>query len=90
MPASVTTVGAVVMPLASSAALIRSLNSRSTSYCRGGVVRATSRQMASVLVSDWTPHTLGSSRMTPCHSGSCHMPVDTWVMMSRISEKSWL
>ena len=55
-----------------------------------GVVMATTRQTASLLDSDWTPQTLGSSRMTPCHCGSRHMDSATSVMISRISDMSWL
>ena len=78
------------MPRASSAPLISSRSARSTSYWRGGVVMATSRQVASLLDSDWTPQTLGSSRITPSHCGRVHMSDATCVMISRTSDMSWL
>jgi hypothetical protein len=67
----------------SSAIFSRSRRARATSHWRSGTVRAVSRISTSSADTAWTPHTCGSSRITPFHSGSCHISMAVASISSR-------
>jgi hypothetical protein len=72
-----------------SAFFSRSRSSRATSHCRSGSVLATSRITMASLETDSTPQTSGSSMITSCQRGSCHIWSAVSFMVWRTSGSSW-